>query len=125
PGRLSRVDRHVRRHPRPRNMGRTRTDQPRHTRQRQIDQQQGTHSGQSPLHSTIKKTRPTNSTTSHRASTIRPLLTASLTLWVPNSSSTAVISSIVRRWMSGMIVDRGGATAVFELPAAGGAWLGL
>lgn len=44
-------------------------------------------------------------------------------LWVPNSSSTAVTSSVARRWMSGLIVDRGGATAVSELPAAGGvAW---
>jgi len=47
----------------------------------------------------------------------------STTLWVPNSSSTAVTSSVARRWMLDMIVDRGGATAVSELPAAGSvAW---
>lgn len=48
-----------------------------------------------------------------------------LTLWVPNSSSTAVTSSVAQRWLSDMIVDRGSATAVSELPAAGGTWLGL
>jgi hypothetical protein len=42
---------------------------------------------------------------------------------VPNSSSTVVTSSVARRWMSGVIVDHGGATAVSERPAAGGmAW---
>ena len=46
-------------------------------------------------------------------------------LWVPNSSSTAVTSSVARRWLSCVIVDRGAATAVSELSAAGGAWLGL
>jgi hypothetical protein len=46
-----------------------------------------------------------------------------VTVWVPNSSSIAVTSSVARRWLSGMIVDHGGATAVSELPAAGGvAW---
>jgi hypothetical protein len=28
-------------------------------------------------------------------------------LWVPNSSSTAVTRSVARRWLTGMIVDRG------------------
>ncbi len=46
-------------------------------------------------------------------------------LWVPNSSSTAVTSSVARRWLSDLIVDRGGATAVSELSAAGGARRGL
>ena len=33
------------------------------------------------------------------------------TVWVPNSSSTAVTSSFTRRWLSCVIVDRGGVTA--------------
>jgi hypothetical protein len=41
-------------------------------------------------------------------------------LWVPNSSSTAVTCGIARRWLSGMIVGRGGATALSHLPAARG-----
>jgi hypothetical protein len=46
-----------------------------------------------------------------------------VTLWVPNSSSTAVASSVTRVWMSGMIVDHGAATAASERPAAGAmAW---
>jgi hypothetical protein len=44
-------------------------------------------------------------------------------LWVPNSSSTAVTCGLARGWLSGMIVGRGGATALSHLPAAGGvAW---
>ena len=51
------------------------------------------------------------------------LIECTLSLWVPNSSSMAVTSSFTLRWMSGMIVDHRGATAVSELPAAAGmAW---
>jgi hypothetical protein len=46
-------------------------------------------------------------------------------LWVPNSSSTAVTSSVARWWLSGVIIDRGAVTTVSERSAAGRAWLGL
>jgi hypothetical protein len=41
-------------------------------------------------------------------------------VWVSNSSSTAVTCGIARRWPSGMIVGRGGTTALSHLPAARG-----
>jgi len=50
-----------------------------------------------------------------------PFLGAGGTPWVPNSSSTALTSRVPRRWLLGVIVDRGGATAVSKLPAVGGA----
>jgi hypothetical protein len=43
-----------------------------------------------------------------------------LSLWVPNCSSTAVTCGIAVRWSSGMIVGRGGTTAVFNLPTGPG-----
>jgi len=41
-------------------------------------------------------------------------------LWVPNWSSTAVTCGIAGRWSSGMIVGRGGTTAISDLLAAHG-----
>src|SRR5437763_9964403 len=41
-------------------------------------------------------------------------------LWVPNWPSTAVTCDIAVRWSSGMIVGRGGTTAVPDLPAGHG-----
>jgi hypothetical protein len=49
----------------------------------------------------------------------RAILSA-LTMWVPNSSFTAVTCGIARRWPSGMIDGRGGMTALSHLPAARG-----
>src|SRR5437588_6702855 len=41
-------------------------------------------------------------------------------LWVPNWSSMAVTCGIAARWSWGMIVGRGGTTAVSDLPAGHG-----
>jgi hypothetical protein len=41
-------------------------------------------------------------------------------VWVPNWPSTAVTCDIAGRWSSGMIVGRGGTTAVPDLPAGHG-----
>jgi hypothetical protein len=45
-------------------------------------------------------------------------------LWVPNWPSTAVTCGIAARWPWGMIVGRGGTTAVSDLSQVV-AWLGL
>jgi transposase len=41
-------------------------------------------------------------------------------VWVSNRSSMAVTCGIAGRWSSGMIAGRGGTTALFDLPTAGG-----
>jgi hypothetical protein len=52
-----------------------------------------------------------------------PWGSCSLSLWVPNSSSTLVTGSFTRQCMSGMIVPHAVATAASKRPAAGGmAW---
>jgi predicted ATP-dependent endonuclease of OLD family len=51
---------------------------------------------------------------------IREIVGDAIDVWVPNWSSTAATCGIAVRWSWGMIVGRGGTTAVSDLPAGPG-----